>query len=448
MKIEGSRTVPYFPYKVRRRGKGWETVEPVESCEYELNADAVRILQLCNGYYTLDEIAYLLSLEFGTGFSRIEEIVHALVGDLSSRGLIWLRRQRMQWSLPPPPRFVLWNITSECNLRCLHCVNSAGGKSGGELTTGECKMLLDDLSAFGVRGVIFSGGEPLLRDDFFELVRHARENGFSPSLATNGTLIDRDTARRLKHYDLNLLVSLDGSTPGINDRFRGRRGSYEKTVRGVKLLLEAGVPVLIESAVTRLNIDDIPRILDLAIALGVNSYRILPFVPGGRGRDYHDLEVAPDEMRQITAYLMKRREEGKIEIVPMEFEWTFSEPPVGNLDPATRIGCDAATGFCSVTADGEVLPCDYFMGIEADNVKDHEFSRIWHHSRFLNYFRSLKVSDIEGACRECRWLPRCRGSCIAPNYVHGSLFESNCHCWIAGEMRRSGRSVLYHPVSD
>ncbi|MCP4632831.1 MAG: radical SAM protein [candidate division Zixibacteria bacterium] len=431
MRIEGNPPVPYFPFKVRRREKKWETINPVEANEYELNAAAVRILQLCDGYNTVDEVVSSLNIEFRTDITQIRTIVNDLLENLTAKSMVWFRKERMQWFSPPPPKFVLWDITSKCNLRCLHCVSSAGKKSEGELSTEECKRLLDELSRLGVQTIIFSGGEPLLRDDFFEIAEYASKMGFLLQLVTNGTLINYEVAQKIKILNLYAQVSLDGSSPEINDRFRGKRGSYKKTIKGIQILLEVGVPIMIETAVTKLNINDIPHILNLAIALGVNSFRILPFVPGGRGKNHQDLELAPDEMKKVTAYLRGKREEGRIEIVPMEFEWTFSESTVEIADPSARIGCDAATSFCTITPTGEVLPCDFFRGVEADNIRIHEFSWIWYYSRFLNYFRSLNISDIQGVCRECKWLSLCRGSCIAPNYVHGALFQSNCHCWIA-----------------
>jgi radical SAM protein with 4Fe4S-binding SPASM domain len=434
VRIEGKPAVPYFPFKIRRRGKKWETINPVEDKEYELNAAAVRILQLCDGYNTVDEIVFSLSQEFKTDINQIRPIVYDLLENLTAKSMVWFRKERMQWLFPSPPRFVLWDITSGCNLRCLHCANSAGKKSKGELSTDECRRLLDELSRFRVQTIIFSGGEPLLRDDFFEIAGYASEMGFVLQLATNGTLINHEVAQKIINLNLYAQVSLDGSSPDINDRFRGKRGSYQKTITGIQMLRDGGVPVMIETAVTKLNIDDIPHILNLAIALGVNSFRILPFVPGGRGKNHHDLELTPDEMKKVTAYLMEKREEGKIEIVPMEFEWTFSESPVERADLSTRIGCDAATSFCTITPTGEVIPCDFFRGVEAYNIKTHKFSWIWYYSRFLNYFRSLNISDIQGVCRECKWLSLCRGSCIAPNYVHGAFFQSNCHCWVAREM--------------
>jgi radical SAM protein with 4Fe4S-binding SPASM domain len=141
------------------------------------------------------------------------------------------------------------------------------------------------------------------------------------------------------------------------------------------------------------------------------------------------MEVHPEEMHEMIKSL--RSEESDVPIMEMEFECTLSPPSAEKYEPKTHVGCDGAIAYCTLVSNGDVLPCHFFSGVEADNVRDKSFAWIWENSQILNYFRSLTISDIRGTCQECAWLPECRGGCIANGYVNGDIFESNRHCWIA-----------------
>ena len=348
---------------------------------------------------------------------------------LSGEGLLWWRKSRIHsWKLPPPMA-VLWDLTSRCNLSCRHCVVSAGSPNPGELGIDTCRRLIDEMAGFGVQQLILSGGEPLLRPDFFEIAEYAHKRGLSLQIATNATIVTRDVARRLKAIGACVQASLDSIDPVVHDELRQCKGSWKRAVKGIKLLVKNDVPVTIAALVTKNTIAQIPELYDFSAELGVQTFRILPFVPSGRGSRAKDMEVSPVEMKCITEYLARRRNDVGLPVAPMEFECTL-EHEQGIAHPQTRIGCDGGVAYCTITSDGEVLPCNYFSGVRTENVKDTSFSWIWDNSHFLNYFRSLTVSDIHGICQGCKWLIRCRGSCLAANFTHGDIFQSNCHCWI------------------
>lgn len=428
--MEDRESVPYFPFSLVMESDVWVLHNPLLGIEEELNQAAYFVLKLCDGYRTLEEVATELSGAYGESEDVILRRIEPMLSRYTDEGLLWWRSRRMTWWKLQPPMAVLWDLTSGCNLKCRHCVVSAGPSCHDELGLEDCKRLIDEMSAFGVSQLIMSGGEPMLRPDFFDIAGYATSKNLSLQVATNGTLIDEDAARELSRIGAFAQVSLDASGPEIHDYFRQVSGSWDRTIEGIRLLVKEKVPVTLASVVTSCNVDDIPKLYELAANLGVQTFRILPFVPAGRGDSIRDLEISPAKMKELTGYLLDKKEEVGLDIAPMEFACTFSPPPEGMTDTDTRLGCDGGVAYCTITSKGEVLPCNYFAGAEAENVKEKDFEWIWHNSRFLNYFRSLVVSDLHGACGECSWLSVCRGSCVAANFSHGDIFQSNCHCWL------------------
>ena len=422
--------VPYFPFRIIQEENIWVIKDPLKGYENELNEAAFWLLKLCDGYRTLDEIITEISKCYNTDRNTVFDMSSHLLEKLTGEGMLWWRRERINYWKLPPPIAVLWDLTSRCNLRCKHCVVSAGDVNKEELNYSECCKLIDEFAEFGIRQLILSGGEPMVRKDFFDIAEYATGKSISIQVATNGTLIDENAAQRLSSIGACAQISFDSSEPAIHDEFRQYPGSWQRTKNGIELLIKAGVPVTIAATVTTMNIDNIPLLYELANNMGVQTFRILPFVPFGRGKYAEELEVAPRKMKDLTEFLISKKEEKGVNIAPMEFECTFSSSPEQKIDTDTRIGCDGAISYCTVTSNGEVLPCNYFSGAETENVKERNFQWIWNNSRFLNYFRSLKALDINGICQQCDWLPVCRGSCLAANFAHGDIFQSNYHCWL------------------
>ncbi|SFM27970.1 radical SAM protein [Methanolobus profundi] len=430
---DSGELVPYFPFRIKKEDELWTMKNPLNGQESELNEAAFWMLKLCDGYRTLDEVITEISRSYKTERENVLGMSAPLLENLTKDGVLWWRGGRLNYWKVPAPAGVLWDLTSRCNLRCKHCVVSAGEAGRNELSLDECCRLIDQFADHGVRQLILSGGEPMVRDDFFDIAGYAAQKGLLIQVATNGTMIDENAAKRLSDIGASMQVSFDSSEPAIHDEFRQHPGSWMRTKKGIELLKEAGVPVTLAVTVTTMNIDNVPRIYEMAKDMGVQTFRILPFVPFGRGKYADELEVSPARMKELTEFLHSKRDEDGLNIAPMEFECTFSPPPEQGIDGDTRIGCDGAISYCTVNSSGEVLPCNYFSGADAENIREHDFKWIWDNSRFLNYFRSLKATDMKGTCQECKWLPVCRGSCIAANFAHGDIFQPNCHCWMVNE---------------
>jgi radical SAM protein with 4Fe4S-binding SPASM domain len=428
---DNGRNVPYFPLKLAAGEDGWEAYNPVENSAYVFNAYAKHLLALCDGYNTFSEIVATISAQYGLDPAACQDSVAAVLDPLTEAGMVWWREQRVQPTLLPPPQSVFWELTWRCNLRCIHCVVSAGEREGNEPTTRELKGIAWQLARAGLQSVTYSGGEPLSRPDFFEVAEHVAELGLSAQMATNGLLITEEVAMRLRRLNIATQITLNGATAPIHDAFTGVRGSWDKSIRAIQLLIAAGVPVTIATIATKRNATDVPAIIDLAAGLGVTVFRLIPFVPCGRGRQHRELELTPREMRQLTVLLREIRASGRINILPLEFEETLDPPPMHGCSFSTHIGCDGAIAYCTIGTTGDVLPCSFFSGVAADSLRDRPFQWIWTNSHFLNYFRSLNVSDLESECATCSYLAVCRGGCRATNRSLGALFAGNAHCWAA-----------------
>ena len=425
------KSVPYFPLKINQCGTEWKVANPVDLETFWLNDYGHYLLKLCDGYKTYDEITQLISEQYDISLEACKKSIDSILNPMTRADLVWWRQERMRWIPTPPPQSIFWELTWDCNLKCLHCVVSAGKKASGELTLNECRRLADELASLGVKVVAFSGGEPMLRKDFFEIAEYVTKLGIVSQVATTGTLIGEAAARRLKSLNCTVQITLYGASPELHDRFCNTPNAFSKSVRAVTLLKQAGVSVTVATVATKYNSYDIPEILEMAARLGADAFRLIPFIPSGRGIQYREMELEPAEMRKITTFLRTQRGTGKINVLPMEFEHTFAASPKGLVDSKTRIGCDGAIGYCTIGATGEVLPCSFFSGVEVESVKEKPFWWIWTHSRFLNYFRDIQIADIKGACRTCQWLSVCRAGCRAANRAHGDLFGTNRHCWVA-----------------
>ncbi len=425
---------PYFPFRLDSGGgKDQKVLSPYDGDNIKVNSSAAALLRLCDGSRSIDEIVALLCAKFNSSESDTRGLAEGFIDKFAERGIVWVKNEKMRWFDAPAPESVFWEITSECNLKCLHCVVSADKKDGDELSTSDALSLISQWQAMGVRDITFSGGEPLMRADFFRLARATKKHGMTIGLATNGLCVTPAIAAELRKLEAGIQVSLDGSTAEIYGGFRGNKQAFSQALNGIDHLVAAGNEVTVGMVISKNNLEDISSMLDLLEAHGVKYFRLIPFIPFGRGEANSELELSPSQVKEVSAYLIEERKSRSVEIMQLEFEPTFSAAPAGKVDASTPVECGGALHYCTVTPKGEVLPCHYFEGVVAENVKDKSFSQIWKGSRFLNYFRSIKIGDIKGYCGECEWLPVCRSGCKAANFSRRKLFDSNVHCWVVTE---------------
>jgi MoaA/NifB/PqqE/SkfB family radical SAM enzyme len=202
---------------------------------------------------------------------------------------------------------VVWNSTRTCNLRCIHCyMDSDARRYAGELTTVEARNFIDDLADFRVPVLLFSGGEPLIRPDFFEMAEYAARKGIRPTLSTNGTLITKEAAGKIKEIGVGYVgVSLDGLRE-INDKFRGKAGAFQAAMAGIQNCVAVGQRVGLRFTINRHNYEELDNIFDFIEAEKIDRVCFYHLVYSGRGQKMMDEDLAPEESREAMNIIIRR----------------------------------------------------------------------------------------------------------------------------------------------
>jgi len=327
----------------------------------------------------------------------------------------------------PPLRLLAWETTRRCNLACLHCRAAAGsGPYPGELTTDEGIKLLDDLAAMGPVVVILTGGEPLLREDIYDLAAYGTRKGHRMVMAVNGTLLTPQIAARLKDVGIQRLsISLDGATAPSHDRLRAVPGAFEGALAGIAAAREAGLPFQINTTVIRPNLTELPAIHELALKLEAAAHHVFILVPTGRGEEIRDQLLSPREYEETLSWLLARQKEGRLFIKPTcapQYYRLWRQDaaargekitaPTHGMEAMTK-GCLGGQGFAFVSYKGQVQPCGY-LDLSAGDIRERPFPEIWEHSELFRQLRA--VDDYRGKCHTCQYRKVC-GGCRARAYA-------------------------------
>jgi putative heme d1 biosynthesis radical SAM protein NirJ2 len=321
---------------------------------------------------------------------------------------------------------VSWNITRACNLKCEHCYRDAGDADADELTLAEGKKLLSDLHALHFRLIIFSGGEPLLRPDLFDLIKYARGLGLVSVLGTNGTLIDRDCARRLKDAGLKRAgISLDSVNEVQHDAFRCAQGSWRQAITGMENCKAAGLEFQVHTTVTTKNIDQILAITDFAQAKGAQAHHIFFLVPTGRGKDIDNVIPAPAEYERLLEQILEKQKSVSLELKPVCAPHFMRIARKKKIAMRFEKGCLAGISYACIIPNGDVHPCPY-MPIRLGNVRTDGFVKIWQENKVL---QDLREARLHGKCGECEFKNVCAGCRAAAYYQSGGDYlaeDLNC----------------------
>lgn len=312
------------------------------------------------------------------------------------------------------PGEVIWAVTKRCNLRCKHCAISE--EAPEELSTEEGFRLIEDAAKLGHVKFGFTGGEPLLRKDIYDLIEYASSFDMQVVMATNGTLITGEVAKRLKKSGLErAAISIDGF--GIaHDDFRGVNGAFEDLLRGLRACEKEGLAVQIFTMVTRYNYEEIPKIIELADELNLWRIYLIYLIAMGRGKEISGACLSTEENMRFFEYLADVQKGSKVWLKPIcnPQYWAYLKAE-GLVDHDSKLeftGCTAGITRFHIFPNGDVTPCAY-LPAKAGNIRDSSFLEVVRNSEM---FKELRARNVKGQCAKCNYKEIC-GGCRSRAYA-------------------------------
>ncbi len=372
---------------------------------------------------------------------KAEELLEALKKPYYRKAAVAFALGALKYGINTPftpgiPMMIVWNVTYACNLACQHCYLNAGHIKP-ELSSKEKIMMMERIASAGVPIIAFSGGEPLADPVIWDLIKIASDYGMYVAMATNATLITEEVADRLAKLGLNYAqVSIDSTRPEVHDAFRGRTGTWERAVKGIKRLKERGVMVELSTTLTRFTYRDIDAIIKLGEELGVDIVMHFNFVPTGRGSHYIHLDLTPDMRMEVLSKLIKRLAEGgkppamstapQLAALGLALGKEYGKYVVAGhfygvtlpehfKDVAYFLGgCGAGRFYMAVEPDGTVTPC-VFLPVKVGNLREQRLEEIWDSSEVFKELRDRgKYLD---PCKSCEYRDAC-GGCRARAFAY------------------------------
>lgn len=324
------------------------------------------------------------------------------------------------------PKLIAWEVTRACNLACKHCRAEARCEPyPGELSTIQAKELLQSFTEVGDPIVIFTGGDPMLRPDIYELATYGHELGLRCVMSPNGTLIDQESAKRIQEAHIaRCSISIDGHNATTHDNFRGVPGAFEASLRGIEHLKAAGVEFQINTTVTKNNLQDFKKIFKLCEEIGAAAWHIFLLVPTGRGADILEQVITATEYEEVLNWFYDFRKTTSMHLkatcAPHYYrimrqrakaEGISITPASFGMDAMTR-GCLGGIGFCFISHVGQVQPCGY-LPLDCGNVLQTPFPEIWKNAE---HFKNLRDQNTYlGKCKICEYHKVC-GGCRARSH--------------------------------
>ncbi|MGR3178489.1 MAG: 12,18-didecarboxysiroheme deacetylase [Candidatus Anammoxibacter sp.] len=358
----------------------------------------------------------------------------------------------LQFSKDKKP-VVVWNIGRRCNLKCVHCYSQSQNiEYKDELTTEEAKAVLKDLAEFGTPVILFSGGEPMLRKDLFELIAYAKEQGLRAVISTNGTMITKEKAVELKKFGLSYVgISMDGLKE-IHDKFRGVEGAFDMALKGIRNCIEAEIKVGLRFTINKRNASDIPGIFDLIEKENIPRVCFYHLVYSGRGSALIEEDLSHEETRDVVDLIIDRtkqlHDKGKpIEVLtvdnhadgPYIYMRMLKEDPKRAAEVLELLkmneGNSSGRGIGCISWDGSVHPDQFWRQHVMGNVRERKFSEIWTDTsnEFTKKIKEKKLY-VTGRCASCKWLDVCGGNFRArAEAVYDDLWASDPACYLTDE---------------
>lgn len=358
---------------------------------------------------------------------------------------------------------VVWNCTKTCNLSCKHCYsNSDSNKYDGELTTNQAKTMIDELSKFNVPVLLISGGEPLIREDIFDLIKYTDNYKMRSTISTNGTLIDRNIAKNLKSCNVGYVgISIDGIGER-HDEFRGSKGSFEKSIRGIRNCLEVNQRVGLRFTISKDNYSQMEDVFYLIKEEKIPRVCFYHLVYSGRGAGMIEEDISHEQTREVMNLIAKKAEElgTSTEILTVDNHadgiYLYLKYLKENPSKAKHIlkllkmngGNRSGIAIANIDYQGFVHPDQFTTQHVLGNVRERTFMDIWTDQQNLIMAGLKKRKQLlKGRCYSCNWKDICNGNFRSrAEAVTGNFWESDPACYLTDEEISMDRNQLWRHI--
>lgn len=425
--------------RIEKRGKTAYLLDAFSHLAWELNDSSYLICQdLLNGKQPEETADHLHNTFHGLSSDQALEEVQSFISELNRRSFILEEDHIISWV--PRLRKVTFGVTDRCNLRCKHCLASSTLDQANDLPLEKIAQLSVELHELGCKSVSLFGGEPLLREDLWDIVHLFKKNGVEVRINTNATLADGTFAKRAREEKISLFTaSLDGSAPSVHDPLRGK-GSFKKALAGIRTLLEEENRIILSVTVNRLNYSDMADMTRLARELGVLKIRFNEVHFNGNAACFQE-EIrlkGKEKLQAIKAILEIEKQDGDFVTGSLLDQARIvnsvsAETPLNF--PLVVAPCGAGMGSVCIRPDGNVTPCEILWDSICGNVFHEPLERIYYHNSVMNRFRQpliITEEDVPG-CAGCQYVRPCFiGHRCAPFYfTGGTLNQKKCYtCWM------------------
>jgi len=377
-------------------------------------------------------------------------ISRLLCGTVSPGAVLRYRDPAVQAKREPGP-VVVWNCTRRCNLQCIHCYAGSSSRADApSMNTEQGMRFIDDLADFNVPVILFSGGEPLMRSDIFDLAQHAVSRNLRIALSTNGTLIDDKTADKIGETGFaEVGISLDG-TSITNDRFRGKDGAYQEALDGIRACVARDIRVSLRLTITRYNHTDIPDIFSLIERENINRVCFYHLAYSGRGDKLRQHDLPHSEKRRVVDMICDRTLEMHRRGYPIEVltvgnhadgVYLYLKMREQGSEKAERIrkllklngGNNSGIRIGAVDDRGDVHPDQFWQSYSPGNVLQRKFGEIWT-DMSQPVLKGLKNRKhlLKGRCARCAHLDLCNGNLrVRAEAVHGDIWAEDPACYLS-----------------
>ncbi len=331
----------------------------------------------------------------------------------------------------PPPQCAVWELTLACNLRCRYCGSAAGRQRPAELDTAEALDLCQQLYDLGVGRVSLMGGEPLLRHDWSQILARLQQLGQPVEVISNGMLVDRDTALRLRDYDIyGLSLSLDGPAQE-HDSLRGCQGSFAKVEKAVEYCQEAGLAVGIVTQINKDNLSALDALYELLVCWQIDGWQLQLTSALGAATGT-DCTIAPRQVVELHSWALHKQSQGRVHLYFTDDIGYFhpAEPQLrsGAAEDSCWLGCQAGLGTLGIASDGSIRGClSLPEKFTEDSIRHRSLQQIWNDLELFAYNR--KGHPLHGDCAGCVYAKICRGGCKSFAYASTGHFGEMSHCW-------------------